>query len=332
MPEDEEVEVSTVDDESEFDAAFNEIAEARDSDPVEEIDEEVDVDQEIEAAASVEEAAENIAAAVTEDEDPYAGMTDEVKAKFVALEGDRDSLQHTIDSDAGRVRAFQRKADDLDKEIQSIRSGATSGPSMTQISDAMKGTDEEWDKFGESYPDVAGAIDRRMAALGAATESAVEETLKPVKEKAVRDAETEAADANKTRVAEVEELFPTWTDAVKTQDFKDWMADQSQGVAALAESDDSRDASTLIGLYDTHLVANGKPTLKADPPTGVNEDEVDSAAEPQLSELEKKRAKQLEDGAAPTSRKAGVNTDGPETTEFDAAFAVFAKRKEQKRA
>ena len=311
---DEEVEVSEVDDESEFDAAFNEIAEERDSDPVEE-----EIVDEV-----PEETPEPEPVAVEEEVDPYEGMTDEVKEKFIALEGTKDSLQHTIDSDAGRVRAYQLKVNDLETEIQTIRQGATTGPSMSQISEAMKGTDEEWDKFGESYPDVAGAIDRRLERVGTATETAIAETLKPINDKANIDAYNQRATANKTRVAEVAETFPTWTEAVKTPDFEGWLASQPHGVAQLAESDDTRDASTLIGLYDTHLVANGKPSLRVDPPTGVNE--------VQPTELEKKRAKQLEDGAAPASKKAGINTDGPETTEFDAAFAVFAAKKERQRA
>jgi hypothetical protein len=308
---DEEVVVSEVDDESEFDTAFNEIAEERDSDPVEEevVDEVPEETPEPEPVVEV---------------DPYEGMTEEVKAKFLALEGSKDSLQHTIDSDAGRVRAFQLKVNDLETEIKTIRTGATAGPSMSQISDAMKGTDEEWDKFGESYPDVAGAIDRRLEKVGVATETAIAETLKPINEKANVDAHNQRATENKTRVAEVAETFPTWTEAVKTTEFESWLAGQPHGVAQLAESDDTRDASTLIGLYDTHLVADGKPTLRVDPPTGVNE--------VQLTELEKKRAKQLEDGASPASKKAGINTDGPDTTEFENAFAVFAKKKERQRA
>jgi hypothetical protein len=311
MAEEETAVASEVDDQSEFEAAFNEIADAVAPDPVE-------IEEEIEE----EDAVPALAAEV--DDDPYAGMTDEVKAKFEALETDRDSLKHTLDSDAGRVRAYQQQVTGLTDEITKIRAGATSGPTMSQISEAMVGGDDDWTAFSTSYPDVASAIDKRMEKLGKATETAVEQTLAPVKEQTARDNATAAKNANAERVAQVAVDFPTWTDAVKTTEFEGWLTGQPMGVAQLADSDDPRDASTLIGLYDSHLVANGKPTLKADPPTGV--DEVP------LTPLEKKRAQQLEDGAAPPSKKSGVNTDGPETTEFEAAFEVFARKQEQKRA
>jgi hypothetical protein len=323
----EEVVESEVNDESEFDAAFNEIAEAReivpddDGDEVDEADDADEADDTGEAAELIEEA-----------EDPYAGMTEEVKAKFIALEEAKNTLQHKIDSDDGRVRAYQQKVDNLSKEINAIRSGATSGPTMSQISQAMIGGDDDWAAFSQSYPDVAAAIDRRLEKAGKATETAVEETLKPVKEKAEKDLEAERQTENQRRVAAVAAEFPTWTEAVKTPDFRDWLDSQPLGVANLADSDDPRDASTLIGLYDSHLVANKKPSLRADPATGVEEDEVESVVEPQLTELERKRRKQLEDGATVASRKTSVNADGPATSEFEAAFEVFARKKERQRA
>jgi hypothetical protein len=317
-----------IDEESEFETAFAEIAAERDnnSDPDTEEEEELN-DEELTAAASTEEAAEIV---VEEDEpDPYEGMTDEVKAKFQALEGDRDGLQHSIDSDAGRVSAFQKKVDALQGEITTIRAGATAGPSQTQIADAMKGSDDEWDAFSQQYPDIASVMDKRLGAMGEKMDEAVAATLAPVNEATAKTAAEKATTANEERVDEVKVDFPTWTDEVKKPEFSTWMNEQSKGVADLGESDDARDASTLLGLYDAHLVANGHPSIKADPTeSGVNED----TGKPVPTELETRRAKQLEDGASVASKKAGVNTDGPETSEFEAAFDVFAKRKDKQRA
>jgi hypothetical protein len=311
---DEEV---VVDDESEFETAFDEIAAERDSDPVEEENEE----EVVEAAASPEVAAEET--------DPYEGMTDEVKAKFVELEGDRDGLKHTIDSDAGRVRAFQLKVNGLENEIQTIRSGAAAGPSQSQIADAMKGTDDEWEGFTESYPDIAAIMDKRMGKMGDKLEEAVASTLAPLKEESARTAADKVATENKGRVDEVSQEFPTWTDEVKKPEFQTWLNEQPHGVSNLSLSDDTRDASTLIGLYDAHLVAGGQPSIKADPTeSGVKV----PASKDAPTELETKRAQQLSDGASVASKKAGVNTDGPELDEFEAAFNVFAKRKAQNRA
>lgn len=315
-----EVVESVVDDESEFETAFDEIAAERDSDPeIEEEEEETPEPEPTEAAAEEEPAPDP-----EEEPDPYEGMTDEVKAKFIALEGDRDSLKHTIDSDAGRVRAFQLKVNGLENEIQEIRQGGTAGPSQSQIADAMKGTDEDWEGFSESYPDVAKAIDKRMESMGTKVDEAVEATLAPVKEASAEAAATAAKTANEERVEEVKEIYPTWTDEVKKPEFVTWLNEQPQGVSNLSQSEDARDASTLIGLYDAHLVAEGKPSIKADPTeSGVNEETVEKT-EP--TDLEARRAQQLKDGESVASKKAGVQTDGPVEDEFETAFNVFAKR------
>jgi hypothetical protein len=317
---------SVVDDESEFESAFDEIAAQRDAGPA---DEEGAAGEEATKEPTTEETEETPAAASSEEAaeeapDPYAGMTDEVKAKFMALESDRDALKHTIDSDAGRVRAFQLKVNGLEEEISKIRESGTAGPSQSQIADAMKGSDEDWESFSESYPDVAKAIDKRSAALIAKVDEAVEATLAPVKQESEHLKAEQAKAANEEKVEAVAELYPTWTEAVKTTEFQTWLDEQPQGVSSLSESDDVRDASTLIGLYDAHLVANGHPSLKADPTeSGVTETPANTGP----TDLASRRAQQLQDGESVPSQKAGIQADGPVEDEFEAAFNVFAKRK-----
>jgi hypothetical protein len=107
---------------------------------------------------------------------------------------------------------------------------------------------------------------------------------------------------------------------------------QSPGIMALADSDDTNDASTLIGLYDDYLVANGDPTLKADPTEpGVNNEEqkTDGADEP--SDLAKRRQQQLTDGTTVPSKPAGIDPGGEAMDEFDQAFNYHAKRLEARR-
>jgi hypothetical protein len=221
------------------------------------------------------------------------------------------------------------KVNGLEDEIQIIRKGDTSGPSQSQIADAMKGTDDDWGTFIEAYPDVAKAIDKRMEAMGTKVDEALDATLAPVKEATAEAAVAAAKTANTEKVDAVSELYPTWTEAVKTERFETWKASQPQGVSSLSESDDVRDASTLIGLYDAHLVAEGLPSIKADP----TESGVETPGnKPKPTDLAARRAQQLKDGESVASKKAGVQTDGPEVDEFEAAFNVFAKRKAQNRA
>ena len=311
---DEELAVSEVQDESEYDDAFAEFAEARD---VEDVIEEVEDEPAADIAA---EAPDQEPAPVEEvTEDPYAGMTEEVKARFIALEETTAAQQHTIDSDAGRVSAFQRKINQLERNQQQA---PRPQPSTSQIADAMKGSDAQWDQFKEDYPEVAQALDNRFAALGVAAQDSIDSTLAPVRDHQAHIERVDASNAHKARIDAVSEVYPTWTAEVKKPEFNSWLSDQPPGVRALSESDDTADASTLIGLYDGHLVASGKPSLKPDPEPGVNE--VVPAANPQAN----RRAAQLEAGSTVPSKPARVDATAEADGDFEAAFKVFAKRAE----
>lgn len=350
-----EQEESQVNEETEFEAAFDEIAAAKEGGPTDPDnpmtgDDPKDEEQAKDGAAEAGEGEEgktgDDAAAADKktgaddnpDKEPdyYEGLSDAAKAHFKAIEDNAANLQHRIDSDAGRVSAFQRKINGMEKEIQAIRKGGTAGqqPSMDQITNAMKGTDEDWQQFSEDYPQIASVIDKRMAQAGEATQEAVNQTLAPVVDNQNEIRTDAATTAAEKRVAAVAETYPTWTEEVQTPAFQSWLDQQPPGVMALADSDDTADASTLIGLYDQHLVASGKPSLKADPTEpgvdGNQEEETPEGSE--KSELDKKREQQLEDGVSAASKSAGVNADGEAPDEFEAAFNAFAARKERARA
>jgi len=332
-------EKDSLEEETEFEASFNEHAAKKEpvieEEPDPEDEEEVEVEVEAlpsnDGKSEEELAAEAEAKAAEEKEDPYAGLSPEAKARVIALEEQNKELTHRINSDAGRVSAFQRKVNDLEGEIQSIRTGSTSGndqPSNAQIADAMKGSDEQWEQFRQDYPEVAGAIDSRLEKAGKATQETIESTLAPVKERQARDQQSEVEAAAKAAVDAVAEVYPTWTEAVQTEDFKTWLDKQPPGVVALSFSDEPADASALIGLYDGHLVAEGQPSLKAsDPGPGVEKTEKQKEAE----KLAAKRAQQLADGTTVKSKPSQIGPGDGESDEFETAFAAFAKRKEAKR-
>jgi len=324
--------------EDDFEAAFNEHAEAKE--PVigsEQLDDDKAKDDEAakledEAKIKAEEAdAEKAALEATEKakEDPYAGMSDEVKARVVGLEDEKKALEHKLSSDSGRVSAFQRRVTQLEGEVKEAKAGsAEEQPSNEQIASAMRGTDDDWDTFKEDYPAVANAIDRRLDLAGKATQESVDQTLAPVKERAARDEVNEAQAAEEAAVIAVADVYPTWTDEVKKPEFSEWLTTQPPGISSLANSDDPADAGALIGLYDGHLVANGKDSMKkADPGPGVSEEESGKPTDAVAA----RRARQLADGATVESKSARINPGDESGSEFEAAFEVFANRKEARR-
>lgn len=265
--------------------------------------------------------------------DPYEGMDEATKAKFVVLEESNTKLTHRLDSDSGRVSAFQKQVTGLKRENTDLKAaGPAAKPTPNQIADAMKGTDENWDQFKEDYPDVARAIDSRLEIAGKATQESVEQTLAPVIDKQAQINTNAANTATQTKVDAVAKIYPEWSAAVQTPDFVDWLADQPPGIAALSESDDTNDASALIGMYDAHLVENGKPSLKAPTPEPASkkEDEVTDGAD--ATALAKKRTQQLEDGTTIDSKNAKIDAGSEPLGDFETAFAFHAKRKDAKRA
>ena len=326
---------SQVSEETEFETAFAEFAEK--DQPEESELEEQPQDKKSDAEESEEETkAEGEEKPAAEEVDPYAGMSDEVKEQFITLEKDKEDLQHRLKSDAGRVSAFQRQINILTDTVDNLRADSKpeDRPSDKQIADAMKGTDDDWDEFKQDYPTVAEAIDRRFEKFGESAQEAIDNTLKPVTSRLDEVVESNQAEAADNKAAEVAEVYPTWQEAVAKPEFTEWLNDQSPGVTALAGSDDTKDATTLLRLYDEHLVSGGKDSLKAPDPTepGVKdkEEEAQGGAEP--TELQKRRAQQLEDGTAIPSKGAGIDPDGGQSgTEFEQAFEFFAKKKQAQR-
>ena len=332
---DAQLDESQVSEETEFEAAFAEFA---DKDKSEDIEPEPPQEEELDAKKddeAEEPKAEDKEAESPADDDPYAGMSEEVKAKFIALEKDKDDLEHRLKSDAGRVSAFQRQINDLTRTVDEMSASKEADkPTDKQIAEAMKGTDDDWEAFKEDYPAVAEAIDRRLERVGEATQETIDKTLEPVNTKLDEVTKTSTEAANQAAVDAVAEDFPNWTEAVKTPEFAEWLDEQSPGVNALASSDNTADAKTLIGLYDAHLVAAGKDSLRAPDPNepGVTDEEEEAKGSDEPSELEKRRAQQLEDGTAIPSKSAGIDPDGtPGGTEFEQAFDYYAKKKAAQR-
>lgn len=314
-PADEEVEVD------EFEAAFNEEAEKRDIVPDEELPDDLpDIDNVDDAAAAA--AATNTPGADDKPVvDEFEGWPQEAKDRYQSQLDQNTQLQHRLDSDSGRVRAFQNKVDGLEDQIKTIQAGGKGDqPTTEEIADAMKGGDEDWASFSEDYPEVAAAIDKRFESQ----QANIDTTLAPVINKQAQDAAAEASEAAEESYGEVAKTFPTWQDEVQKQEYRDWFATQSPGTKALGESDDTRDASLLIGLYDDYRVEQGRPSMRTDP-------ELDTGVTEVTDEVTQRRNRQLEDGTTLPSKAARVETDQEATDGFEDAFNAYAAKKDRQR-
>lgn len=254
-------------------------------------------------------------------EDPYAGLDEATKERLIALEESNNALQHRVDSDNGRVGAFQRKVNDLTAQLEQIQANSDKPKaSEEEIAKAME-SDEGWESFKDEYTEQATAIenymDRRIKEQEANVDARVNEVLAPVSEQIAEQNAVNAYEA-------VENEFPGWQDEVNSSTFNTWFESQNAAIQNLANSDDAKDASDLMGLYDTFRVSSSlEPLRKADHDQNIVVENVDEIAE--------RRARQLEDGVAIPSRAAKIDPSADTGGEFDTAFAAFAKKKDTKR-
>lgn len=266
--------------------------------------------------------------------DPYAGLPDDVKARLQAQDAEIEKLSHRIKSDEGRVAAYQRQVDQLQQQIQqginqgrseSDAAGTSQGetPTAGEVAEAMQ-TEEGWSEFTEEYPEIAAAIDQRLESKLGQFKGEVTETIKPVLTRAQEE------EVNKG-YEYLDSNYEGWRDRVASPIFQEWIETQPDVVQQLADSDDPREASSLIEFYDNYLTATGrmsefqKPAGQNDPPNGGKDDDEAAA-------LRRRRDQQLEDGDAIGSRGAGVGTGGsPVGDEFESAFNVYAAKKERER-
>ena len=293
-----------------FDDAF--AAEAAKKDGIEEVIVEDD------PAEVIEEPGPAAASVAAVEENPFEGWPQEAIDQVKAQQEATNKLQHRIDSDNGRVNAFQRQVSGLQGEIAQLQEKPGDQPSNEEITAAMA-TDEGWDQFTDDYPEIAKAIDSRLESRLGSQEEKINTTLAPVIERQQVEAQTEANGA-------VAGVYPAWQEEVQKEDFANWMSSQPAAVQGLADSDDVADATSLIGLYDTHRMANGLPSLKTDHiPDG---EVVEKTAE---DDLAARRNQQLEDGTTLPSRTARIDPDSEGGDDFGNAFDMFAKRKDAAR-
>lgn len=324
---------------SDFELAFNELAEARESPASTELPDEETAKEEDKAESALDtksEPEDKNKEVEPAGDNPFEGWPTEAVHRYKSQLELSNKLQHQINSDSGRVSAFQKKVNDLEATIEQIKTDSSKEqPTEQQITDAMSGGDADWKEFSDDYPEVAAAIDKRFDAQQkdinskldtkqSEIDSKLDTTLAPVIEKQHRDEAIEAETATNESYAEVAKTYPTWQNVVQKQEYNDWYVSQSPGIQALGDSADVNDASTLIGLYDDYRVANGHPTMKADP-------EPDPGVTTEANELAERRKRQLEDGKTIPSKSARVDPDAESgEDEFERSFNAFAARKEAK--
>lgn len=225
------------------------------------------------------------------------------KAALEAAQAELAKLKHRVQSDSGRIAAYQRENADLKKQAPA-KAGAAE-----KVED---GDDPDLKHFKEEYPEIAGPVAKMLSAKDKKIET-LETTLAAY----TADKQVEHAEKEESVLTS---LHSDWKDITKSPQFLEWIGSQQRFVQEAAERNGQKitnghEAAEIIGFYK--LSAGIKPAPA--------QDAAGQADAGKSKSISGKRAKQLESAAAVQSKGPGVASGPPD--DFDGAFAHFAAKR-----
>jgi len=255
--------------------------------------------------------------------DPWAEAPENLRTEYQRQARLAQDLAHRIQSDNGRVAAYQRQVDELKQQMQSGRQSAGTQPAdrgaQQQPAPASQqppeGGGDQADALAslrEDWPEAAEAIETLLAKGGGASTDIAELTQSLHSQISDMNSRLEPVltqhqvAAREAAMNDVELAHPGWTDLVNDSHFNTWQASKSESIRALAASEDPRDAISLLSLY------------KAE--SGILPD---APAEPGGEQNNRRDARQRR--AASVSKPAGrVNKGDDGEGTFEDYFKVYA--------
>lgn len=231
-----------------------------------------------------------------EAEDPLAGLPENIRKLFEEQERARREAEHAAKSQIGRVSALQKKVNDLESMTKQQPSPAAQGETP------LPG-DDDWAAFQNDYPQIASAIEKRLAAL----DSKVGEATQPIQQM-----QHERFIAS--QYAALEAAHPDWQAVAASDSFRSWLSSQPPRIQSLITSEDAADAAYLLTTYK----GLARPQQAPSGPSVVEE-------------IKEQRKAQLQQSAGVSSRNSPNPSVGGAPDDYDQAFAFFSKKQETKR-
>lgn len=231
-----------------------------------------DAVEEFESAPVSPAAAKSADAIASESKDPKKA----VQAPAPSVEADRISgLEQTNRVLQENLRTLNARYGGLNSQMEKLRKSAGSAgvstPSAIEIQKAL-GDAESMKTLKADYPEFGGAMENVLGVYGEKIAKIVDDAVKtatPKMDGFVSREEFESA----LREQATDLLSPGWREKIVQPDFRGWLIRQDAATVALAQSDNPRDAVSLIEKYDQ---ARGAAT--APPPAQARTRRLASAA------------------------------------------------------
>ncbi len=237
-----------------------------------------------------------------EQPDIWADATPEQRAAF-------EAAQHENSSNRERVQAQNRKISDLLSQPGAAQPAApVSKPATTEEGDPV--ANEEWEKFEEEYPEVAGPISKRYG--NELAELKAENAKLRGEVSGINHIQRQ--EAIDTEEAVLLDRHPDWKAETSTPEFSEWLPNQPRYVQDGFQRNgdtisDGDEAASLMDLFKADMA----------PPAGQ------APAEPRKEPTgkAKRRAARLTSAVSTESGQAGPGA-GPPEGDFDSAFEHYA--------
>ena len=185
----------------------------------------------------------------------------------------RDKVQETINklqnaeqrlrSDDGRVRAYQKQADELKAKLLEIQK-----PQSTSAAPSVPSTPEEWQRVIDHDPVLAKAIEDRL-------ESKLQEfkkaNIEPITQRQLTQDEIRQSDEVARERELLVETIPEAFEIVKTDMFKGWLEHEAPPAVrqAMLSSNDHRDHVAGLNLFAMTMINSGRVAPPEASPSGA---------------------------------------------------------------
>ncbi|WP_042700713.1 hypothetical protein [Azospirillum sp. B506] len=243
-------------------------------------------------------------------DDIWSTASEQQRAAYQAAQQQLQRLDHDSRSNRGRVSVLQKENDTLKKQLAAFTKAAGS---TGQDQDA---TDADIRRLQEEYPEVARPVLAKLSSL----QTQLSQALTRLDQRDSTEAHAQREQALDREEQALTQMHPDWMQVTGNPAFGKWLETQPRYVVEAIQRNgeaiqDAAEAGDIITRFKAHQgmgAATAAPSASGATATGAP------------ANLAARRQRQLESGAAVTSRGAGPAGGPPD--DYDAAFAYYAAK------
>lgn len=260
-------------------------------------------------------------------DDWLSGLSEDVRGKVSEKLELLAKAEQRIRSDDGRVRAFQKQAEDLKAKLMQL-----SAQNTPQQQTAAPTTPEEWQQLIEHDPVLAKAIEGQLEArVKAEIQELRRTTIDPLV--AVQESYRQAGreELVQRERAKLEQIVPDAFSIIQQPMFQGWLDNEASPIMKrmVTESEDHRDYVAVFNQFAIDMINSGRIT--PDAPT-ESQPVIDPQKAKAISDNRERRLSQAPVSGKPVTPNVNVESNGPLTVEQadNMLLSLLKKRNNQR--